>query len=442
MTGITVTLLLHAGALASGQPPAISEGPPPKQDVILRWNEVALQAIRAEKTPPPMAARNLAIMHLAVYDAVMAIYRTHQPYAVDAVPEPGASPEAAAAAAAHHTLSALYPGLRAVFDRALIDSLAEVPAGDGRDAGLDLGRFVAEKVLELRRDDKSARAKAPYLPPPAPGVWEPTPPKRDPALYPEWGYVTCFGIKPGTQYKPPGPPALDSPAYAAAFNEVKALGGKHSTKRTEEQTQIALFWADNAGTATPPGHWNQIAQTAARQRGTSLVENARLFALLNMSLADAGVLCWVLKFTYSFWRPITAIHRADEDGNPDTEPDPAWESLLETPPFPSYTSGHSTFSGAAAAALANFFGTDKVSFTTTSDGLPGVARSFDGFWAAAEEAGMSRIYGGIHYQFDNTDGLATGRVLGNFIFQNYLRPRAAAAAAGAPVITETRSGPP
>src|SRR5207248_2752849 len=136
-------------------------------------------------------------------------------------------------------------------------------------------------------------------------------------------------------------------------------------------------------------------------------------------------LCWVLKFTYGFWRPITAIHRADEDGNPDTAPDPDWEPLIDTPPFPSYTSGHSTFSGAAASVLANFFGADKVRFSTTSDGLPGVTRSFDSFWAAAEEAGMSRIYGGIHWQFDNTDGLLTGKVLGNYVCRNYLQLRPA-----------------
>ncbi len=210
----------------------------------------------------------------------------------------------------------------------------------------------------------------------------------------------------------PGPPALNSAAYTAAFREVKALGGRQGSRRTEDQTQIALFWADIAGTATPPGHWNEIAQTVARQRGITLAENARLFALLNMSLADAGVYCWIIKFNYGFWRPITAIQRADEDGNPDTDADASWEPLIETPPFPSYTSGHSTFSGAAAAVLASFFGTDRVRFTSNSDGLPGVTRTFDGFWAAAEEAGMSRIYGGIHWQFDNTDGLTAGRETG------------------------------
>jgi membrane-associated phospholipid phosphatase len=241
---------------------------------------------------------------------------------------------------------------------------------------------------------------------------------------PEWGYVAPFAIRKGTQYQPPGPPALSSAAYAQALNEVKALGGKDSRARTEDQTQIAHFWADLAGTSTPPGHWNLIAQEIARQRGTSLAENARLFALLNVCLADAGILCWVIKFTYDYWRPITAIQRADVDDNPSTEPDPNWQPLLETPPFPSYTSGHSTFSGAGAAALASFFGTDTIPFASTSEGLPGVRRSFPGFWAAAQEAGMSRIYGGIHYQFDNTDGLAVGRALALYVARQHFQPRA------------------
>lgn len=430
MTSITLSLLLHASALATAQVPA-------EPDMVLRWNAVALQTIRRERTPPPMAARNLAIVHIAVYDAVNAIDRTHRSYAIDAVPEAGASPEAAAAGAAYHALLALYPQQKALFDRALTDSLATLPADDGRDAGLDLGRFVAGKIVAMRLDDGADRAGTDYAPRPGPGIWERTPPRRQAPLYPDWGHVRCFGIRPGTQYKPAGPPALNSAAYTAAFNEVKALGGKNSRQRTADQTQIALFWADNAGTATPPGHWNEIAQTIARQRRTTLAESARLFALLNMSLADAGVLCWILKFTYGYWRPLTAIQRADRDDNPDTDADPSWEPLIETPPFPSYTSGHSSFSGAAASLLTNFFGTDRVRFDTTSDGLPNVTRSFDSFWAAAEEAGMSRIYGGIHWQFDNTDGLRTGKDLGTYVYRNYLQPlRPQIAATRPPVIVE------
>jgi membrane-associated phospholipid phosphatase len=423
MTALTLTVLLQTGALATGQAPAVVEVPA-RPDMVLRWNEIALHAIRLEKTPPPMAARNLAIMHVAVYDAVNAIFRTHNRYAVDAVPEAGASPDAAAAGAAYHALVALFPARRALFDRSLAASLAELPADGGRDAGLDLGRFVADRMVELRRDDGARRAKTDYALVPLPGAWVRTPGRYEPPLYPAWGAVAPFAMRPGTQYKVPGPPPLASAAYAAAYREVQALGSRSSRQRTEDQTQIALFWADIAGTATPPGHWNQIAQTVARQRGTSLADNARLFALLNMTLADAGIYCWIIKFNFGLWRPVTAIRRADEDGNPETVPDPFWEPLIETPPFPTYTSGHSTFSGAAASLLANFFGADNIRFASASDGLPGVTRVYEGFWVAAEEAGMSRIYGGIHWQFDNTDGLTAGKELGQYVYRNYLQPRA------------------
>jgi membrane-associated phospholipid phosphatase len=225
------------------------------------------------------------------------------------------------------------------------------------------------------------------------------------------------------QFPPADPPPLTSREYAAGFNEVKALGGRDSAARTADQTVIAWFWNDAEGTATPVGHWNRIAQVVARDRGLGLADNARLFALLNITLADAGILCWECKFRYSYWRPVTAIREADRDGNPATDPDPTWISLLTTPNFPSYTSGHSSFSGAAATALALFFGTDEVRFRVGSDGLPGVVRGFPGFWAAAEEAGRSRIYGGIHYDFDNREGLASGNALAAYVAGNFLLPR-------------------
>jgi hypothetical protein len=241
---------------------------------------------------------------------------------------------------------------------------------------------------------------------------------------PQWPTLIPFAVTEIERFRPAPPPALTSAEYAAAFNDVKALGARDSATRTPEQTLIARFWSDGDGTVTPPGHWNRIAQTVARERGTSLAENARLFALLNVTMADAAILCWDCKYRFNFWRPITAIREADHDANPGTESDPYWAPLLTTPPFPSYTSGHSTFSGAAASTLAHFFGTDAVRFTTTSEGAPGVTRSFERFSAAAEEAGRSRIYGGIHYEFDNQSGLATGRALADEICRHFLLPRA------------------
>ena len=394
--------------------------PPRPRDVVLFWNDVALGAVKAERTPPPLAARNLAMVHVAVYDAVNAVDRTHCPYHVDAVPPAGTDTRAAAAGAAHRVLVDLYPRYVRGLDAALRDSLAAVPDGAGRSEGLALGRFVADMVLCWRRCDGAMRQSS-YSPRPGAGLWRPTPPDFAAPLLPAWGQVTCFALKSGSQFRPPEPPALTSAEYAATFRELRALGGRDSAERTAEQTEIARFWADGEGTVTPPGHWNRVAASVAEARGTSLAQNARLFALLNMALADAGIACWDCKYHYDLWRPIQAL-RETPPGGP-LPADPRWEPLLPTPPFPSYTSGHSTFSAAAATVLAGFFGTDAVRFTATSEGVPGVSRSFAGFWDAAREAGQSRIYGGIHWQFDNAEGLTCGRKVGRYVVENVLGRR-------------------
>jgi hypothetical protein len=391
--------------------------------VVLRWNEVLLQAVKADRTPPPRAARNLAMVHGAVYDAVNAVEKTHHYYQVDAVLGGPASAEVAAAVAAHRVLVGLYPRQAARFNAALDASLRGVPEGPAKGRGMRLGQAVAERVVQWRQRDGSGRTVE-HTPGTAAGVWRPTPPGFRPGLLPQWPSVTPFALREIASFRPRPPPALTSAAYAADCNEVKDLGGRASTRRTAEQTLIAWFWDDGEGSVTPPGHWNRIAQTVARARGTTMAENARLFALLNIALADAAIVCWDCKFEFNFWRPITAIHEADRAGNPDVRPDAGWAPLLTTPPFPSYTSGHSTFSGAAAAVLAHFFGTDDVRFTSESDGLPGHSRSFASFSAAAAEAGRSRIYGGIHYEFDNREGLALGRALAGRVCRDWLRPRA------------------
>jgi hypothetical protein len=423
MTGTLFLLLFAAGAP--------SQVPAP--DVVLVWNEAALRAVRTERTPPPQVARHLAMLHAAVYDAVNAVRPAHRFYRF---PTPVAGPtsaETAASVAAHRVLVELYPRQVDAFDAALDACLAAVPDGPAKDAGVALGQSVAERVMAWRQDDGSGRPVA-HPQGVVPGAWRSTPPGFRPPLLPQWRSVMPFAMTGPGQFQPPPPPALASREYAAALLEVQALGGRDSQARTADQTVIAWFWDDGEGTGTPPGHWNRIARVVSRQRGLSLDDNARLFALLNVTLADAAILCWECKFRHSYWRPVTAVHEADRDGNPDTSPDPAWVSLLTTPPFPSYTSGHSSFSGAAAALLADFFGTDAVPFCVGSEGLPGVVRSYPGFWAAAEEAGRSRIYGGIHYEFDNREGLASGRALGHFVARTLLLPadppQAAATLAG------------
>src|SRR5204862_7113801 len=219
-----------------------------------------------------------------------------------------------------------------------------------------------------------------------------------PYLLPQWGRLVPFAIPTNAWFRPAGPPNLESDTWAADYAEVKALGGVVSAARTPEQTLIALFWADGAGTETPPGHWNRIARAVALQFGNTLEQNARLFALLNVAMADAAICAWDAKYAFNFWRPITAIQNGDTDGNAATVPDRAWTPLLPTPPFPEYVSGHSAFSGAAAEVLRVFYGGEAVSFSTGSDVLPGVRRQFDSFYEAAAEAALSRLYGGIHFR--------------------------------------------
>jgi hypothetical protein len=387
-------------------------------DVVLDWNEIALDAIRAAPIAPPIAARALAIMHAAVYDAVNAIDRTHAVYAVDVLAAPGSSREAAAAAAAHAALVALFPTQEAVFEAALTASLADIPDGLAEDFGVALGENVAHQMLALRAGD-GAGATVVYTPTGDPGDWAPTPPANAAALLPHWANVTPFAMTSGNQFRPDGIPALTSAAYATAVNQVKDLGKLDSATRTADQTNIALFWANGANTATPAGHLNVLASIVAEQAGNTLSENARLFAMLNVAMADAAILAWDAKSETDLWRPITAIRNADLDDNAATTADPNWLPLIATPPFPTYVSGHSSFSGAAAAVLEAFFGTDNIAFELPSENASVPDRSFTSFSQAAAESAVSRLYGGIHFSFDNQDGLTAGTALGEFVTDNF-----------------------
>jgi len=395
-----------------------------RADVVIDWDNVLLNAVRTDKTPPPKSSRAMAAVHVAIFDAVNGILGGFTPYHVTATAPAGASPEAAAAAAAHKVLVALFPAQQATFDAALATSLAAIPDGTAKTAGVSWGESVAGQILALRASDHSTDVVA-YSAPIGASWWIPTPPAFASALLPNWPTVTPWCMTSGSQFRLGGPPAPGSAEQTAAFRQVKRLGRVDSPSRTAEQTQIALFWADGPGTATPPGHWLVIAQGISQQHHLSLLENARLFALLSLTVADAAIVSWDHKYYYNDWRPVTAIQHADTDGNPDTTADPSWTPLIATPPFPSYTSGHSTFSGSSSKILELFFGSDAFSFTTTSDGLPGVQRSFTSFSQAAEEAGLSRIYGGIHWRYDNQDGLASGRTLAEHVFFNFLTPVAA-----------------
>ncbi len=390
-----------------------------RADVVIDWNKQLLGAIRTGTVNPPMASRAMAITHLAIYDAVNSIEDTHKPYAVNLNVPATTSREAAAAQAARDALVGLFPAQAATFDAALSTSLAGIPDGQAKTDGINLGSQVAASILALRANDHSKDVVA-YVPSGQVGDWEPTPPANAAALLPNWPTVTPFAMTSGSQFRNlTGPPALTSAEYATALNEVKEIGSSTSATRTAEQTSVARFWADGGGTSTPPGHWNRIAQDVAVAQGNDIAENARLFAMLNVATADSAISCWDAKYAYDMWRPVTAIRKADQDGNPATTADANWTSLIPTPPFPTYTSGHSTFSGASATILAEFFGTDNISFTTSSEGFIEPNRSFTSFSQAADEAAMSRLYGGIHFSFDNQDGLDAGVALGNYVAANY-----------------------
>ncbi len=390
-------------------------------DTVTDWNAAILDAIRVDRTNPPRATRNMALMNTSIFDAVNGIAPAYHHYHVAPAAPAGASPEAAAAAAAHRVLSAVYPAQQAAFDAQLADSLAAVPDGAAEDDGVAWGEQVADAILALRADDGSTSV-VDYLSPTGANWWVPTPPAFAPALLPQWGSVAPWCLSKSSQLRQAAPPPLSSSEYAAAYNEVRVLGDADSAVRTADQSQIALFWNDGAGTHTPPGHWNEITQSLSVQEGLSLLENARLFALQGLTVADAAIVSWENKYHWNHWRPYTGILHSDIDGNDQTGPDPGWSSFITTPPFPAYTSGHSTFSGSSSRLLELFLGTDDIAFSATSDGLPGVTRAFASLSEAAEEAGQSRIYGGIHWQYDNSGGLASGRALAEHVFFNFLRP--------------------
>ena len=436
-------------------------------DAVLDWNAVALAAeandhtssivAKAEQGGPTRSARALAIVHAAIFDAVNSIDQSYTPYRVTRTFSKVASIDAAVAQAAHDTLTALYPSQKAMFDTALRESLAEIPGGVRELLGRAVGRYVAGVVLAARKNDGSEIAVN-YVEGTAPGEHRVDPLNIGQGyLTPGWGDIDGFAIDSTDAFFPPPPPELTSAEYAAAFQEVKDYGGDGVTTptlRSAEQTEIGIFWGYDGrpGLGAPPRLYNQIARVIAVQEGNTEVENARMFALLNIAQADAGVVAWDAKYDYNFWRPILGIREADEgtgpsglgDGNAATVGDPNWRPLGApgsnggvdfTPPFPAYISGHATFGAAVFQTLAKFYGRDDISFSFTSDEFndvttdaqgnirPAATRSFESFSEAAAENAQSRIYLGVHWSFDASEGMTTGRAVADFVFDNILQPR-------------------
>jgi PAP2 superfamily protein len=386
---------------------------------VIDWNHVLLSIVNTAGAQPAniQPTRNFAILHAAIYDAVNSIDRTHEPYLISVRAPRGASETAAADAAARTALDGLYPSQQTAVDATYATELANVPDGPAKDQGVRLGNQVATDLLAIRANDGSSGTPPPFVAGTNPGDYRATPPNFPTPAFTTWGQVTPFVLDRGDQFRPAPPPALTSDAYAAAINEVQSLGSATSTTRTAQQTQIGQFW-------NPPiqNFWNQIAQTVAHAHHSDLPTTARLFAALNLSFADSAIAFYDAKYTYRLWRPVTAIRLADSDGNSNTVADPNWLPLAgNTAADPSYPGAHSTISAAGADVLASFFG-DGQSFSVTSPALAGVTRSFSSFNAAADEAGLSRIYAGQHTRLDHVAGQTLGRDVARFVLRNALLP--------------------
>jgi hypothetical protein len=390
-------------------------------NVVIQWNRILLAIVRTPGAQPATIhpTRSFAVMHAAIYDAVNAIDRTHKPYLVRLVAPRDASQEAAAASAAHDVLVALYPALKSALDLDLQQSLAQIPDGEDKTEGIRIGLAVASRILALRNNDGSNAQAIPYAFGNAPGDYQSTPPNfpKQPQ-FTHWSRVTPFALGRANQFRPEPPPALTSDKYADAFNQVQSLGIADSTTAGADEALTGRFW-----NGAIQNYWNEIAQTASVAHNLTTAQNARLFALLNLSFADSVIAFYDAKYTYNFWRPVTAI-RAGDTGNPDTVADQAWlPEVGKTTPDPSYPGAHAVISAAGAEVLISFFDRDHFEFNVTSEVLPGVERSFTSFSAAAEEATLSRIFAGVHFRFDLTSGRRLGHNVADLVLDNFLTPR-------------------
>jgi PAP2 superfamily protein len=380
-----------------------------RADVVTEWNRTMISALEATNLGPQPSSRVAAIVQGSVFDAVNGIERRYTPVHVDAAAPRGASRGAAAANAAYTALVALLPTQKARFDQELQTTLAEIsddPSDPGQsvERGLAWGQTVANAILAWRASDGFTAVLPPYVPGIGPGAWQPTPPAFAPPIGRNFANMTPWAMTSPSQFLPGGPPSPTSARFAQDLAEVKAYGSVSSAVRTADETQAAVFWQVD----TPTALWNRVADDLADANATTLSENSRLLALMNVALADAMIATFNAKNTYNAWRPITAI-RALED--------PGWTPLLPTPPHQEYPSAHSTVSSAPGVVLASFYG-DDTPLAFTSAGMPGVTRSFASFSSAVQEIASSRIWIGFHFRYSCDAGIALGSSVGNYVLAN------------------------
>ena len=405
-------------------------------DEITDWNQTMLRAALVGATSAPVTSRVAAIVQAAVFDAVNGIARRYTPIHVEPAGPAGASRDAAAVQAAYATLVQLYPAQKNTFDARLAVSLAVLGAREDSASiasGLAWGQTVADAILTWRSTDGFTPAPPPFLGGNNVGQWRPTPPAFASGAVPQFAYMTPWVILTPSQFRPTGPPALTSARYARDFNETKTMGNLLSSTRTPDQTVYAWFWAS----ATPSFLFNTAAvlllgdsssesekdddRDSHAKHHDSTLQNARLLAQLNLAIADAAIACYEAKYTYVFWRPVTAIPLAATDGNSGTIEDPAWMPLFATPAHPEYPSGHSCLSAAAAGVLADRFG-EKTHFTLESDLMPGVVRSFKSFSSALEEVKNARVFAGIHFRSATDDGEKLGASVAEWVLDHAAQP--------------------
>jgi len=394
------------------------------ENCVLFWNEQLMDVTRLSRNPPPIAALHMAAFHAAIFDAVNGITHTHQPWLVTEPAPAGADMDAAVAGAAHAVLVKYWSAATnpRVIEVAYEKALAAIPESAGKKTGIPWGEHVAELVVTKRTTSGFDKPIPGNYSSTEPGLWRETPPGFRPPTLPHMAKVAPYVMKSPEQFRAPPPPAVGSEEYAKEIAYTAKVGGRDGAERTEYETMSAPFWSDDLGSCTPPGHWNVIAQDLVRRHQLSVSETARLFALLDFAEADAGIACWDTKFFYRTWRPETAIREIDPKVNTFAKSVPEWIPLMMTPSFPSYVSGHSTFSSAGCKVLQDYFGTDDVEFTAKSDGLPGAVRTFKKLSACRDEIGMSRVFGGIHYQIDNVEGQKMGTAIAEYVMKTALQP--------------------